>query len=109
MQLGWVHKIEERDMIEKAKLHNQSNKINGLFEYLKVGQLNDHMLNIIKAEDRTLEFHMHNNSDEMLYLIDGKMEIEFADGKTHLETGDLLLYQKALCTALSALSLSLVY
>ena len=42
-------------MMEKANLHNQSNKINGLFEYLKVGQLNDHMLNIIKAEDRTLE------------------------------------------------------
>lgn len=34
------------------------------------------MLNIVIAENRTLEFHIHDESDEMFYVIEGKMQIK---------------------------------
>ncbi len=52
---------------EKINLPASGNSFSELFKYLKVGQLNDHMLNIIQAKDRTLDFHTHEESDEMFY------------------------------------------
>lgn len=37
------------------------------------------MLNVLQAENRTLEFHVHENSDEMFYCIEGKIDIEFEE------------------------------
>ena len=51
-------------MIQKVNLSSSANTISELFQYLNVGQLNNHMLNIITAEDRILDFHVHEKSDE---------------------------------------------
>ena len=37
------------------------------------------MLNVLQAENRTLEFHVHENSDEMFYCIEGEFDIEFEE------------------------------
>lgn len=34
-----------------------------------MGTLNNHMLNVLQAEHRTLDFHVHEHSDEMFYCI----------------------------------------
>ena len=34
---------------------------------LGVGTLNNHMLNVLQAENRVLDFHIHERSDEMFY------------------------------------------
>lgn len=81
-------------MLNKVNLNVSADKVQNLFEYLKVGQLNDHMLNIIKAENRTLDFHTHEDSDEMFYVIDGKMQIGLSDGLVDLEKGDFLIIPK---------------
>lgn len=54
-------------MIQKVNLKEKANAIENLFEYTKVGTLNNHMLNVLQAENRTLDFHIHQNSDEMFY------------------------------------------
>lgn len=56
-------------MIKKVNLREQAKALDKLFEYKRVGILNNHMLNVLQAEDRILEFHIHENSDEMFYCI----------------------------------------
>ena len=81
-------------MIEKINLKEQVNELNNLFEYKRVGTLNNHMLNVLQAENRTLDFHIHENSDEMFYCIEGEFDIEFEDGMTHLSEGDFIIIPK---------------
>ena len=81
-------------MVEKVNLKEQVNSVTGLFSYLKVGQLNKHVLNVLQAENRTLDFHTHDHSDEMFYCIEGAFDIEFSDGITHLSEGDFVIIPK---------------
>ena len=52
-------------MIEKINLKEKADSVVDLFQYLNVGRLNDHVLNVLQAEDRTLDFHVHEKFDEM--------------------------------------------
>ena len=81
-------------MVNKINLRDKVSSIDSLFTYLRVGKLNDHMLNVLKAENRTLDFHIHENSDEMFYCIEGEFDIEFHDGLTHLCEGDFIIIPK---------------
>ena len=84
-------------MLQKVNLKEQANSVCELFKYLKVGQLNDHMLNVLQAENRTLDFHMHEQSDELFYCIEGEFDIELNDGFVHLKEGDFLIIPKGVC------------
>ena len=92
-------------MIEKVNLKEKADSIPALFSYLKIGQLNNHALNVLQAENRTLDFHVHEQSDEMFYCIEGEFDIEFEDGITHLSEGDVIIVPKGtlhrpICTGL---------
>jgi len=80
-------------MLEKINLPATA-KTGNLFQYLKVGQLNDHILNVVRVENRTLDFHVHEQSDELFYVIEGQFEIELDDGIVHLEAGDMVIVPK---------------
>lgn len=81
-------------MINKVNLKEAVNSIPELFQYLRVGTLNNHMLNVLQAENRTLDFHVHEDSDEMFYCIEGEFDIEFDDGLTHLVEDDFIIIPK---------------
>lgn len=81
-------------MIQKKNLKDSVNSVDDLFLYKRVGTLNNHMLNVLQAENRTLDFHTHENSDEMFYCIEGEFDIEFEDGLTHLCEGDFIIIPK---------------
>jgi len=78
-------------MIEKYNLKQEVNSVSELFQYLPVGKLNNHMLNVLQAENRTLDFHVHDESDEMFYCIEGEFDIEFDDGIVHLAESDFII------------------
>lgn len=40
-------------------------KIQKLFEYKTIAKMNGHIFTLIKAKDRTLDFHTHQDSDEV--------------------------------------------
>ncbi len=80
--------------LKKVNLQSTATSFSELFKYLSVGKLNDHMLNIVQVENRTLDFHVHDQSDEMFYIIEGKMKIEFEDKIIDLEEGDFLIVPK---------------
>ena len=81
-------------MVSKINLIDSVNEVDELFSYKRVGTLNNHMLNVLQAENRTLDFHTHENSDEMFYCIEGEFDIEFEDGLTHLCEGDFIIVPK---------------
>jgi mannose-6-phosphate isomerase-like protein (cupin superfamily) len=81
-------------MIKKINLREQADSVAELFQYLEVGRINGHILNVLQAEDRTLDFHIHEKSDEMFYCIEGEFDIEFADGIVHLCEGDFIVVPK---------------
>ena len=83
-------------MVEKVNLKERVNLIPELFSYLKVGHLNNHILNVLQAENRTLNFHVHEQSDEMFYCIEGEFEIEFNDGIINLCEGDFVIVPKGI-------------
>ena len=45
-------------MIQKLNLKENVNAINELFLYKRVGTLNNHMLNVLQVQHRTLDFHI---------------------------------------------------
>jgi len=81
-------------MLKKVNLSATARQTGGLFRYVKVGQLNDHMLNVLQGENRTLDFHIHEQSDELFYVIEGQFAIELDDGIIHLESGDMIIIPK---------------
>ena len=50
------------------------------------------MLNVLQAENRTFGLHIHEDSDEMFFVIKGVFKIEFEDGLTTLSQGDFISY-----------------
>jgi mannose-6-phosphate isomerase-like protein (cupin superfamily) len=81
-------------MIDKVNLREKVNSVSELFSYVKVGQLNNHVLNVVQVENRTLAFHVHEQSDEMFYCIEGEFDIEFEDSITHVCEGDFIIIPK---------------
>ncbi len=81
-------------MIKKVNINDSVNAVGQLFEYSRIGTLNNHMLNVLQAENRTLDFHVHKDSDELFYCIEGEFDIEFEGGFTHLCRGDLIIIPK---------------
>jgi mannose-6-phosphate isomerase-like protein (cupin superfamily) len=81
-------------MLHKINLKEKADSLDELFQYLQVGQLNDHMLNVLKAENRTLDFHVHEDSDELFYVIEGRFQIELDDGLVDLGEGDFIIIPK---------------
>jgi len=61
-----------------------------LAKYVPVGSLNDLMLNIIQVDHSNLDFHIHNDTDEMFYIIEGFMQLAFADTTVDLNEGEFL-------------------
>lgn len=78
-------------MVNKKNLSDEVDSVSALFEYRHVGTLNGQMLNVLQAENRTLDFHVHENSDEMFYCVEGEFDIEFDDGLVHICEGDFII------------------
>ncbi|MDR2001126.1 MAG: cupin domain-containing protein [Zoogloeaceae bacterium] len=82
-------------MLKKVNLLAAANQAS-LFQYLKIGQLNKHVLHVLQAENRTLDFHIHEHSDELFYVLEGRFDIELDDGFVPLETGDMVIVPKGI-------------
>ena len=62
-----------------------------LDQYMRLGRMNDHVLTVIRTEERVLDFHVHERSDEMFFVTEGRMQVEFDDGPVTLEAGEFII------------------
>ena len=81
-------------MVNKVNLQESINNVSGLFQYLEIGKLNDHVLNVLQAENRTLDFHVHEKSDELFYVIEDTFDIELNNDVITMEQGDIIIIPK---------------
>ncbi|MFR3728103.1 cupin domain-containing protein [Lacrimispora sp.] len=82
--------------METVNLLKEVNKITELYTYKKIGLLNGNVLSIVQVENRTLDFHVHENSDELFYVIEGGFHLETEEKKTKVNTGELIIVPKGL-------------
>jgi mannose-6-phosphate isomerase-like protein (cupin superfamily) len=96
-------------MICKANVMEAVNK-GSLYEYTELGRVNGNMLNVVQVKDRTLDFHVHENSDELFYVLEGHFTLEIEEKQTTLFPGDMIVVPKGtrhrpVCTGLVKLLL----
>ena len=80
--------------MEKDNIKNAVNKVDKLYVYEKVGRLNGHVLSVVNVENRTLDFHVHEKSDELFYVIEGSFHLETKDGLTQVNEGEFIIVPK---------------
>lgn len=77
--------------MESVNLLRQVNELEQLYVYKKVGVLNSHVLSVVQVENRTLDFHIHEDSDELFYVISGRFELETEEDSYRVNTGEFII------------------
>ena len=78
-------------MLEKCNLQDAARKVGQLCAYQTIGELNGHVLSVVNVENRTLEFHAHEDSDELFYVIEGGFVLETEAAAYPLAAGELII------------------
>ena len=78
-------------MLSKVNLISEVNNIEQLYVYKKIGMLNKHIMSVVQVENRTLDFHVHEESDELFYVIEGKFKLETKEGFTEVGEGEYII------------------
>lgn len=56
--------------------------------------LNKNVISVVQVENRTLDFHVHEESDELFYVIEGKFKLETMEGFTEVSKGEFIIVPK---------------
>ena len=81
-------------MVQKVNLKNEVDAVDSLYVYQKIGRLNQHVLSVVRVENRTLEFHVHEASDELFFVIEGTFQLETEDGLLRVNEGEFVIVPK---------------
>ncbi len=77
-----------------VNIKNEVNSLDKLYVYKKIGELNSHILSVVQVENRTLPLHVHENSDELFYVIEGSFTLETDSERFPMKTGDMIIVPK---------------
>ena len=58
-----------------------------------VAEMNDYQLKLVKLQGEFV-WHSHSDTDEVFFVVDGRMSIEFRDGRVDLEAGEMFVVPK---------------
>jgi len=83
-------------MLKKVNIKDEANAVEGLYLYKKVGLLNSHVLSVVQVENRTLDFHVHEASDELFFVIEGAFQLETEDGLLPVDAGEFVVVPKGM-------------
>ena len=83
-------------MLEKVNLLDAANATKGLYVYDAVGKLNDGVISVVRVENRTLDFHVHEQSDELFFVLEGRFTVETDDGQVTLAPGEMVIVPKGM-------------
>jgi mannose-6-phosphate isomerase-like protein (cupin superfamily) len=68
-----------------------------LYQYEVIARMNNHNFTLVRVKDRTLGFHTHPESDEVFFVVEGKMRLEFDNEIVDLNSGDMCVVPKSVC------------
>ena len=80
--------------MEAINLKAVAGNIPNLYEYKTIARMNNHNFTLVRSKDRTLDFHAHPESDEVFYIVEGEMKLEFRAKVVLLQAGDMCVVPK---------------
>ena len=83
-------------MLPKVNLKQAVEAVEKLYVYEKVGKLNGHTLSVVNVENRTLDFHVHEESDELFYVIEGGFQLDTDEGLIRVDEGEFIIVPKGI-------------
>ena len=83
-------------MLAKVNLLAAADAVQGLYRYDSVGRLNGHVLSVVQVENRTLDFHVHEHSDELFMVLEGAFALETQDGLLPVAQGEMVIVPKGM-------------
>ena len=75
---------------------NLEEKLNKFSDYLSpkvIGEMNDYHFKVAKVQGEFI-WHQHLDTDETFFVIQGKLTIEFRDGKVDIDEGEMYVVPK---------------
>jgi len=82
--------------MEVINLKEKARAIEKLYDYQIISKMNNHTFTLVKVENRTLDFHIHPESDEVFFIVEGKMKLEFRSKIVELHEGDMIVVPKGI-------------
>lgn len=84
----------KNNMLKATNVMSEVNTVEGLYRYKKIAGMNDNVISVVQVANRTLDFHVHQNSDEMFWVLEGKFQLETAEGLTEVKQGEFIIVPK---------------
>lgn len=81
-------------MLKKVNILEAVNDVKELYVYEKAGRMNGHSISVVNVANRTLDFHVHEKSDELFYVIEGEFQLETREGLILVKSGELIIVPK---------------
>lgn len=79
--------------IRVVNLKEKAEQIHELHKYKLVAELNDYQIKLIKAKREFIR-HRHKETDEMFFVVEGRMKLAFKDRVFELNKGDMIVVPK---------------
>ncbi len=79
--------------IEKINIKNKLSHFTDYWNPKIVGELNGQHVKLVKLQGKFV-WHKHDNEDELFYVINGKLKIEFLDKVIELNENEFLIVPK---------------
>ena len=71
-------------------------KFNDTFSPKIVGELNGQFVMVVRLEGDKVPWHIHENEDEMFFVVDGTLDIYEKDKSITLNTGEFYIVQRGI-------------
>ncbi|WP_339165850.1 cupin domain-containing protein [Paenibacillus sp. FSL R5-0341] len=78
---------------QAIKLNEEFSKLNDLWSPQLIGEMNDYQFKIVKIAG-DFEWHVHEETDKLFFVLEGKMIIDFRDGQVKIAKGEMYIVPK---------------
>ena len=82
--------------MEVIDIKQKAARIPNLYQYELIAKMNDHSFTLVRVKDRMLDFHSHPDSDEVFFIVDGQMKLEFRDRIVDLNSGEMCVVPRGI-------------
>ena len=76
--------------MKKINLKSKFSKFNDLWSPKVIAEMNDYQFKLVKIKN-DFTWHAHEDTDEVFFVIEGSMQIEFEDETIELNEGEMLV------------------
>jgi len=79
--------------IRVVNLKEKADLIEDLHQYKLIAELNNYQIKLVKAK-REFIWHSHSETDELFFVIKGRMQLAFRDRMLDVKKGELIVVPK---------------